>query len=110
MKITKGEEEISLVEIDGEFLSLNELMERYPDTWKDKLKMNKSFNGKKELIKSRYREKAEQGRLPVLQRFKTVITPKEQVDHVMRETEIGEELIEAERKLLEFEIAQLMEE
>lgn len=110
-KLPKGEETIPIIEVEGRFLTLQELKEQYPELYKKLLepKTLESVEVSPELLIERFRRRLAQRRVPTIYRwgFPMSLTPEEQLRHMEARDEIGLELIEAERKLLEWELAVL---
>lgn len=100
-KLPKGEETLPIAEVEGKFLTPNELrrlglpLELRPVPT--------------ELLIERMRRRVAQGRVATIYRLQYELSPEGQLKHMELGDDIGLELIEAERKLLEEEIGILRE-
>ena len=107
-RLPKGEETLPIVEVEGRFLTLQELREQYPELYRELLE-RRPIEVSLELLIERVRRRIAQGREPPIYRWEFELTPEEQLRHMELRDEIGLELLEAERKLLEWELAKLRE-
>lgn len=92
-KLPKGEETLPIAEVGGRFLTFSELG-RLPEL----------ITVSNQLLIKRMEERVAQGRVPTIYRLEYELTPAQQVEHMKLGDDIGKELLEAERKLLEHEI------
>lgn len=106
-RLPKDEETIPIIEVEGRFLTLGELERLYPEMYQRLLDPAKVFEFRVsyELLTERVRRRHAQGRVPTIYRWEYMLTPEEQIRHMELRDEIGLELLEAERKLLEEELA-----
>ncbi len=105
-RLPLGEETLPIIEIEGRMVPLEELKLRYPDVYRQLITV-REFEVSDELLIERVRQRHAQGRVPTIYRFirdEPELSPERQIWHMERRTEIGLELIQAERKLLEEEI------
>lgn len=108
-RLPKGEETLPFYEIDGRFLTLDELRRLYPTLYEQLgIASQVGVIGITDaLLIERVRMRIEQGRVPTIYRLACELSPAEQLRHMRLKDEIGLELIEAERKLLEEELRML---
>jgi len=109
-KLPKGEETIPIVEIEGRFHTPQDLRKQ-PYLLRQVLGARVLTVSEKLLIE-RVRERSRQGRERTVYRFdreNPELSPEDQIWHMERRTTIGKELLEAEQKLLEEELAILKE-
>jgi len=108
-RLPSGEETLPIIEVEGKFLTLEELKQQYPELYESLFKgvagpppqLGKISD---ELLIERFRMRMAQGRESTIYRLQYELTPEEQLMHMEARDEIGLELIEAERKLLEEEL------
>ena len=110
-RLPKGEETLPIIEVEGRFLTLEELQREYPELYKEltekkRLGISPALTVPEELLIERVKLRHAQGRVPTIYRLQPPyeLTPEEQIWHMEQRTEIGLQLIEAERKLLEEEL------
>lgn len=106
-RLPEGEETLPIIEVDGKLLTLEELRQQYPELYERLLEGagNPELGIiSDELLIERVRIRIAQGREPTIYRIQGELTPEEQLTHMEARDEIGLELIEAERKLLEEEL------
>jgi len=101
-RLPKGEETLPIVEVEGRFLTPQELAREHLRA----ILALPEIRVSDELLIERVRRRIAQGREPTIYRlgFPMVLTPVEQLRHMEMRDEIGIQLIEAERKLLEEEL------
>ena len=115
MKLPKGEETLPFAEVNGKFLTLNELQTQYPEVLKALLQpvsalgavSYASQTSSELLLTERFKQRMLQGRERTIHRVDLVfpiLTPEEQLKHMQAKDEIGMELLAAERKFLQEEI------
>ncbi len=112
MKLPKGEETLPIIEIEGVVLTLEEVRRLHPDAYRQLTTPRVVFKYavSDELLVERFRMRMAQGRVATIRRFDIehpILTPEEQLAHMEARDKVGLELIEAERKLLEEELAML---
>jgi len=100
-RLPKGEETLPIIEVEGKFLTLGKLRESSPRAYQSLLQR---LPRPPELLIQRVTERIAQRREATIYRLKHELTPDEQLRHMKLGDEIGLELIEAERKLLEEEL------
>lgn len=108
-RLPRGEETLPIIEVDGKFLTLEELRQQYPELYRSLLGGAGSPNPhigiiSDDLLIERVRIRMAQGREPPIYRMNYALTPEEQLMHMEARDEIGLELIKAERGLLEEEM------
>ncbi len=109
-RLPKGEETLPIVEVEGRFLTLQQLKRDYPRLYEPFVKgvFVRQLRISDELLVERVRRRHAQGRVPTIYRliFDEVkeLSPEQQIREMEQRTRTGLELIEAERKLLEEEI------
>lgn len=113
-KLPKGEETLPIIEVEGKLLTLEELKQQYPELYESLFGVAGTSNPhvgviSEELLIERVRVRIAQGREPTIYRLHYALTPEEQLMHMEARDEIGLELIEAERKLLEEEFRMMRE-
>lgn len=110
-RLPKGEETIPIIEVEGRFLTLAELKAQYPELYRKLLEPRtlEFIEVSEELLVERVRRRIAQGRVMTIYRFDMALTPEEQLAHMEARDDIGMELIEAERRLLEEELRLLRE-
>ncbi len=108
MRLPRGEETLPILVVEGRMLTPQELREQYPELYRELLE-RRLIEITDELLIERVRRRVAQGREMTIYRWEFEITPEEQLRHMELRDEIGLELIEAERKLLEWELAKLRE-
>lgn len=94
MKLPKGEETLPFYDLEGKLLTLDKLN-------KPQLACPRITN---KLLIERERMRISQGRCLTIYRFEYELSPAAQLKHMELGDDIGLELIEAERKLLEEEL------
>ncbi|MBA7670777.1 hypothetical protein ES703_78924 [subsurface metagenome] len=99
-RLPRGEETLPVVEVEGELLTPAGLEKAHPELRLDELREPASTK----LLIERVRMRLKQGRAPTIYRFRYQLTPEEQLSHMESQDDIGLELIEVERKLLEEEL------
>lgn len=102
-RLPKGEETIPIAEVEGRFLTPLELERLYPERYRA-LMLKPELVVSDELLVERVRRRVAQGRVRTIYRLEYELSPEEQLRHMEARDEIGLELIEAERKLLEEEL------
>lgn len=113
MKLPRGEETLPIIEIEEKFLTLDEVRTLYPDVYERLIRpeLRFEFTVSDQLLIERFRMRMAQGRERTIYRLQNkcpfALTPEEQLRHMELRDEIGLELIEAERQLLEEELALL---
>jgi len=108
-RLPKGEETLPIVEVEGRFLTLQELKRDYPKLYQRLIRgIVRELVVSDELLIQRVKLRYAQGREITIYRliFDEVkeLSPEDQIREMEQRTRTGLELIEAERKLLEEEI------
>jgi len=111
-RLPRGEETLPIFEVEGRFVTLYELQSEYPSLYKQLIETKTlpyALRIPDELLIERVKLRHAQGRVPTIYRLQPPykLTPEEQIWHMEQRTEIGLQLIEAERKLLEEELKML---
>ena len=109
-RLPKGEETLPVVEVDGKFLALGKLKESSPGVYQSLLqRLPRMETIPSKLLIQRVAERIAQGRVATIYRLEHELAPDEQLRRMNLGDEIGLELIEAERKLLEEELRMIRE-
>lgn len=111
MKLPKGEETLPIIEIEGKMLTLDELKKLYPEIYDKLVSPTIAYEVKirDALLLERFRMRLTQKRVPTIHRwgYPQTLTPEEQLAYMEARDPVGLELINAERGLLEEELAML---
>lgn len=108
-RLPKGEETLPIIEIERRFLTLQELKTQYPMLYQQLVRgIVRKLRISDQLLIERVRLRHTQGRVPTIYRLITEevkeLRPENQIREMEQKTQIGLELIEAERKLLDEEL------
>ena len=101
------------MEVQRRMMSLETLKAQHPTLYQQLLSPQFVLEVSDELLIERVRQRHQQGRVATIYRFyrdAPELSPKEQIRHMENRTQIGLELIKAERKLLEEELSILREQ
>lgn len=93
-RLPKGEETLPFYDLEGKLLTPDRL--HRPDLLRPRVT--------DKLLIERVRMRVSQGRVPTIYRLDYELSPDEQLKHMELSDEVGVELMQAERKLLEEEI------
>ena len=105
-RLPRGEETLPIIEVEGRFLTLEEVRRLHPEQYRKLLELKPlELEVSLELLTERFRRRLAQGRVATIYRLERfpplTLTPEDQLRHIELRDEIGLELLEAEREWLE---------